>query len=128
MVQLAQQLRELGFQITSHWLDEPHGPKTKLDDLTPAQLNTYADHDLADIRAADWLVFFSQDPNTATVRGGRHVEFGYALALGKHILIVGPRENLFHFLPEVRRTSSWKEAKSILKKERSLMEQPAKAA
>ncbi len=29
--------------------------------------------------------------------GGRHVEFGYALAKGKPIVLVGPQRNVFHF-------------------------------
>ena len=36
-----------------------------------------------------------------SARGGRHVEFGLALAAGKRLCIVGPRENIFHFLPRV---------------------------
>ncbi len=35
-------------------------------------------------------------------RGGRHVEFGYALGLGKLMFIIGPRETVFHHLDEVR--------------------------
>ena len=32
---------------------------------------------------------------------------GLALALGKPVLICGPRENIFHFLPEVRQFDSF---------------------
>jgi len=35
-------------------------------------------------------------------RGGRHVEFGLALAQGKHLILVGQPENVFHHLPQVR--------------------------
>jgi hypothetical protein len=34
-------------------------------------------------------------------RGGRHVEFGAAVATGKRLIVVGHRENLFHHLPGV---------------------------
>lgn len=34
-------------------------------------------------------------------RGGRHVEFGYAMAKGKRLIVVGHRENLFHEHPAV---------------------------
>lgn len=34
-------------------------------------------------------------------RGGRHVEFGLAVALGKRLIVIGHRENLFHHLPAV---------------------------
>lgn len=43
-------------------------------------------------------------------RGGRHCEFGYALATRKEILVVGPRENVFYCLEEVRHRESWEEA------------------
>ena len=35
-------------------------------------------------------------------RGGWHVEFGLALAQGKHLILVGQPENVFHHLPQVR--------------------------
>jgi hypothetical protein len=35
-------------------------------------------------------------------RGGRHVEFGLALAWSKHLIVAGPREHVFHWLPQVR--------------------------
>jgi hypothetical protein len=38
---------------------------------------------------------------TNSGRGGRHVEFGYAMALGKRLIVVGHRENLFHEHPTV---------------------------
>jgi hypothetical protein len=42
-------------------------------------------------------------------RGGRHVEFGIALALGKDIWIIGGRENAFHHHPEVKYRNSLEE-------------------
>jgi len=47
------------------------------------------------------LLFFSEPPDSHSKRGGRHVEFGLALAWGKRLMIVGPRENVFHCLPQV---------------------------
>jgi len=47
------------------------------------------------------LVSFTEDPNAivaGAARGERHVVFGIALAAGKRICIVGPRENIFHHL------------------------------
>jgi len=38
---------------------------------------------------------------TRSGRGGRHVEFGYAMAKGKRLIVVGYRENLFHEHPSV---------------------------
>ena len=34
-------------------------------------------------------------------RGGRHVEFGMAIAAQKRIVVIGPRENIFHWLPMI---------------------------
>lgn len=34
-------------------------------------------------------------------RGGRHVEFGVAVASCKRLVVIGPRENIFHHLPRV---------------------------
>lgn len=34
-------------------------------------------------------------------RGGRHVEFGLAVAWEKRIVVIGPQENIFHWLPMV---------------------------
>jgi hypothetical protein len=43
-------------------------------------------------------------------RGGRHVEYGMALASKKYVVIVGPAENVFHSLPQVPRYATWTDA------------------
>lgn len=113
----AAELRALGIEVTSTWLEEPHAPNTAMSDVPEDDLAVYAQNDLTDIEMADWLVFFSEDPTTSVVRGGRHVEFGYALATDMGILVVGPHENIFHHLPEVIVISTWNEAKEFLVKE-----------
>lgn len=40
-------------------------------------------------------------------RGGRHVEYGIALALEKAVIVVGPQENIFHLLPQVEHYPDW---------------------
>ena len=107
MEKYAKELRDLGFEVTASWLEESHHPHSKMSDLTNNELVQYAIADLNDIDKSDILVFFSQDPETATVRGGRHVEVGYALAKNKAILVVGPAENIFHYLPNIRQVNSW---------------------
>lgn len=114
MEQYAAELREMGHEVTSTWLTEPHPPNTQLGDVNPRLLAGYAANDLADIRAADLMLFFSVEPTVPTLRGGRHVEFGYALGIEKPILVVGPHENIFHYLQNVRRVEEWKDAKMIL--------------
>ena len=61
------------------------------------------------------LIAFSEEPRAGGAsRGGRHVEFGLALAWGKGVVVVGPRENVFHTLPQVEHFWRWPEALSAL--------------
>lgn len=95
-------LLEHGIQTTSRWLDETGSDTAHLNEFTPAFCRETAHIDLADIEEADSFVFFAEDPTVGTPRGGRHVEFGYALAKGKEIHVIGDYENIFHFLPNIR--------------------------
>jgi nucleoside 2-deoxyribosyltransferase len=94
-------LEEAGIVITSRWLDENEPLNSQMGQHSKKFYKTTARIDLEDIDAADIMVFFSEDPLVGTVRGGRHVEFGYALAKGKPIYTVGPKENVFHYLKNV---------------------------
>lgn len=105
---LAADLSERGHIITAQWLTEPHGPEATLDSISQADLIKYANIDITEIRHCDTFLFMSEDPLKGTPRGGRHVEFGYALALGKRIVVYGPKENIFHYLPnEVVHFDTW---------------------
>jgi nucleoside 2-deoxyribosyltransferase len=105
----AEELRALGIVVTSRWLDEPESSSET--DVQQAQ------RDLADIDNADVLISFTEPPafkdypgifiSYTNPRGGRHVEFGYALAQGKEVWVVGYRENIFHHLPQVKFFPSW---------------------
>ena len=72
----------------------------------PAALSLCAQEDLIDILTADTLVNFTEEPRGDS-RGARHCEFGIGLALNKKLVIIGPREHAFHFLPQVRCFASW---------------------
>ena len=67
----------------------------------------FASEDWSDLLGSDICISFTETPRNTHSRGGRHVEFGAALALGKRCIIVGPRENVFHCLLEVERADSW---------------------
>jgi len=123
----ADELRALGHTVTSRWLLYgthvlASDSKYYLDDGVPLAMSFFAQEDYEDIKASDALVFFSEPlffsepPDTASKRGGRHVEFGMALAWGKRLVIIGPRENVFHCLPQVERYRTWQE---FLQNERS---------
>lgn len=67
----------------------------------------FATEDVADVLAADTLVAFTEPPRASASRGGRHVELGLALAAGKHVVVIGPRENVFCWLPQIEHHATW---------------------
>ena len=96
-------------QVVARWLDGNHqlverGISTEAGDAERAR---FAREDWEDMAAADWVISFTESPRAAPSRGGRHVEFGGALALRKRCIIVGPRENVFHHLPQVEWFPDW---------------------
>lgn len=95
-------LTSVGIAVTSRWIDLHGG--AELESATTERLNTesgecwqFGLHDLEDIRSADALIAFSGSGG----RGGRHVEYGYALALEMPIFLIGERENVFYCCPSV---------------------------
>lgn len=86
-------LESQGYVVQARWLDSPANDWRT---MPKAEIQMWIDMDLADVRDADALVFWSMPHQHGWGAGGRHVEYGYALALNKPIVIVGQRENLFH--------------------------------
>jgi|SRR5215217_3609997 len=80
-----------GYDITARWVFGGEEGKTNED---------IAVFDLEDVASADTVLNFTEHPNMYTT-GGRHVEFGYAIATGKRLVVIGPRENVFHSFPTV---------------------------
>lgn len=93
IARMALYLARNGHKVTSRWLTE------HMEAETPEMLVEQAHNDLDDVRAADVLVLDTRVPGSP--RGGRHTEFGYALALGRRVILLGPRVNVFHYLEEV---------------------------
>jgi nucleoside 2-deoxyribosyltransferase len=87
---LMRKLEALGHTVTSRWLKAPD----ELDDDS-------ARKDLADVAEADVLLAVNDAEWANSGTGGRHVELGYALALGKRVVLVGARSNIFHYLTSV---------------------------
>jgi hypothetical protein len=123
-------LRARGHAVTSRWLDGAHqiGPdgailgedgETRFENGSNEAAVTrvkFARHDLDDVRDAQVFLAFTEDPALApapgTARGGRHVELGWALGLQamdrrRRIRVIGPRENLFCWLPGIEHYASW---------------------
>lgn len=107
-----EQLAVHGHIVTSRWLDGAH---ESLDDGSPGALShgagAWAAADVVDVLSSDAMVCFTDPADEPLVggitRGGMHVEFGYALASYKLLYIVGPRTNVFHWLPPVRQFDTW---------------------
>lgn len=103
-------LMALGYEVTSRWIDCHEGKYPgsftceRLND-DPGYCAAIGRNDVEDLAAADTVVSFTSPVGGG--KGGRHVEFGLALGLGKQLIIVGPRENVFHTLPQVQWYPDW---------------------
>jgi nucleoside 2-deoxyribosyltransferase len=99
--EIARTLRRMGYTVMSSWLEQEEDAIESPDSPHLAGL------DLREIGESDVFVAFTDHPGTpGAERGGRHVEFGAAAALGKGIIICGPVEHIFHRLPSVVRVGS----------------------
>jgi hypothetical protein len=103
-------LTALGYEVTSRWIDLHDGeleasftPEVLNDD--PERCAILGQHDVDDLMAADTVISFTNAGGGG--KGGRHVEFGLALGLGKRLIVVGPREHIFHTLPQVEHYPDW---------------------
>jgi nucleoside 2-deoxyribosyltransferase len=111
------ELEVIGIESTASWIYEEASPAATLDQFSDIQNQKTALIDVQDIQRADVIVVFTIDPlGPSMPRGGRHWETGYAYALGKEVVLVGPKENIFSFLPDVIQFSSQELAKTYLYK------------
>lgn len=118
----AAQLREAradllaeGYEVTSRWIDGGHElTKEGSTEAHQSERTRFAVEDMSDCMAADWVISFTEEPRKTTTRGGRHVEFGMALAAGKRVTVIGYRENVFHCLPQVEFFESWAHFRKVL--------------
>ncbi len=103
-------LEDLGIEVTSHWL--VNDPPAPISQLTETQWRELAETDRQDIERADALVAFTETAPGGN--GGRHVEPGIGIGLGKKIIVVGEPEHLFHKLELVLSVPDWKAALVLL--------------
>lgn len=112
----AKRLEETGhFAVNSRWLSGAHEMPISSEGVLRPELinpNDYATNpldmtadfaldDLSDVDDSDMVISFTEEHTVGYNRGGRHVELGIALGLNKIVAVVGPRENVFHYLPSV---------------------------
>lgn len=135
-----EELRRMGHDVQARWLDGghqisdqgipigQHGEALVEGDLCSGEILSedarsrqaaalrakFANDDFEDVTTASCLIAFTELPRSSPSRGGRHVEFGIALAYMCRIIIVGPRENIFHWLDEVEVYGTWDQAKANL--------------
>ena len=93
---LAKVLVSAGHVITSSWV---YKPLKRTSEYTDDQRTAIAVRNLSDITASDVLILLG---NRFLCPGGKHVEVGYALGVGKPVWVLGPRENLLLWHPGVR--------------------------
>jgi len=112
------QLEDLGHIVTARWLQGGHqiddqgrnigvaGEKA-VEDGSPLA-GKFAQDDMDDVARAQVVIAFTEFPGAGgRARGGRHVELGLALAWGRDVAVVGPRENVFCWLPRIQHFEDW---------------------
>jgi nucleoside 2-deoxyribosyltransferase len=91
-------LTAAGHDITSRWLRTmTEGSQGTAPELSRQEVEAEARADLEDIAGSDAVVMYVP-LDRADLRmhsGGRHVEVGFGIALGKKIVVVGKPENIF---------------------------------
>jgi len=109
LLRYAADLEERGYTVTSRWLQGSH----QIDDVGLSveakreERERFAREDWEDLKGADACISFTEVLRTSNSRGGRHVEFGGALAFGQTVIVIGPRENVFHCLAQVKLFPDW---------------------
>jgi hypothetical protein len=119
LIGYAERLKEVGFECTSRWLVVEHDGANVTDEMR----QQYGTDDLEDVGAADIMINFTESRDGSTdfdlmrsrARGGRHVELGFALGRGLSVYIVGPKENVFHHVPNVIQFETFEDCLSYLK-------------
>ncbi len=80
-----------GVRVRARWIDQ---------DLTNDSADAAIDC-AADVHIADVVVVLKPSASFRSTTGGHHVETGLALAWNIPVLVLGHRENVFHFHPMV---------------------------
>ena len=96
---MSRELRNAGHICTSRWLG---GERTYLSAKDVHDAAFQAKMDLDDIDSSDAIICKIFPRGTPISGGGRHIEFGYAMAKGKRLMCVGEgAETVFHLMHNV---------------------------
>ena len=99
----AELLQGMGHVVTSRWIFPEFKhitlPENSAEE-SARDKQRFATEDYNDVVRADTVISLTEPPR-GNGRGGRHVEFGIGLGLQKRLIIVGPQENVFHFIQGV---------------------------
>ncbi len=98
-------LNAAGYNVVARWVNGEH----EAYDTDPHLRHKFAQEDMEDVTRSNWVISFTEGPESNTRRGGRHVELGLGLGLGKRMIVIGWRENVFHYLPQVEFYHTWSE-------------------
>src|SRR4051794_28997199 len=95
--------RSSGLDVVSTWHTDADPAEvaaaSTMGGPSPEVARAAAQRNLAEMRRADVVIELTTgEPG----RGGRHFETGYAHAMGKPVVLVGPFEHAFHHLDGVR--------------------------
>ncbi len=100
----ARMIEDAGHQVVSSWLDEKHDSDAEASEEV---MIAAAKQNMLDVLEADVLVTKSQAQGTAHTGGGRHFEFGFAVAEGIDVIVVGPKgEHVFHYLEGIHHVNN----------------------
>lgn len=107
------EVEALGHSVTSRWINGNH---ESLDVVGRTGHNQrFAIEDWTDLKESNLVLWFAEPEKIeGRNRGGRHVEFGLALAWGIRIIVIGRHENVFHYLPELTHLATLNEALYLL--------------
>jgi len=94
-------VQSYGHEVTARWILSDKKFCQGLDAYSDEERTKIATMDEEDIFAAtDGLILLAEEPGKL-VPGGKHVETGIAIALGRPVFVIGRRENIFHWHPRV---------------------------
>jgi len=101
---LGKELENYGYQIVSRWTlpgSDHVVPVGMSQQAADAERERFALEDLEDVDECDCIVSLMEPEARNNSRGGRLVEFGYAIGKEKELVVIGCKETVFHHLPKV---------------------------